>query len=1055
MSKSVRSLIPAIALSLLFCLAGQSNAQFGFGLNKYQKAQQEATQAQYEKGDTQAAIKIWNKVLPKYDEKGWPYTRASILSKIAYLHSQAKDYGKAFKLAEQSEALMDRIEKSGFNKIDDDGMGERPSKKKSQMRLSAQTRQTVYDSIRSTNAAVQMAYYRAAGESDKADAIGQKLTKQSQKQTNVYESTKRQMLDILRAQAKHDKSLTEAEIERRAEKQAREAQKRHDDFQRQQAEKTRLHVEIIQRSRGGDTKVDTLIDSYVTIMLAQDPSGEGMYEANARSFEQYGQTDVAQDYRRLGNHHKESFFKPWGMAIKANMLFEINRPNDALALLDKAYARIKSPPALPRLATDQGRQWAKSMSSFVNMDLIAWTFLRARILTRLNDPRALHEWEKVIAELNKPLPDLSKADPYKKQAVQNAILMRQVILSERYQELAATEIAALHDKIGRKGEGLAYIDQLLKSRETARASFAVEAHKRGYLAANRRLYERFLELSINDPEKNLLGIERAKSRAMVDLMADGIVTMDDPTLRMVAQQRQAAAQDAGMQAAQRKTRNMPSGLNKDLEELKRNNPEFHSLISVDVAGARELSSLLGRDTVAISYYVADDTLFINVLGQGINKVIPLPVSKDALFGAVYDYRQKILNPSAKPSTKSGKVSVDWTIDKGTQRISVKNDMPFPLEIRGISHLIRSYAMGAHFPYLPMGYSMQAPAKARVETIAPGKQAIVFEQEQYRGPWSYCTEIMNFIETNLGTASASGLVFTEAGKDDQLTVYEEHGFTYTPLKNSLYETLIKPVEPFIKGKRLVIVPHSVLHFLPFEALKDGKGKYLVENHPVSYVPSLNALKLCRWKNRRAPRKLVAYGDPLGDLKFAQMEVDAVRKLFADSTVLSGRQVTSRSVASSIGRGDVIHFACHGIFNPASPLESALVMSAPGGGQRNLQSLRMEDLDLLTVSEIMRLRISPSLVFLSACDTGRSRVSGGDELIGLVRGFFVAGSPTLITTLWPIDDQATAMLAVRFYENLLKKNMDKSEALREAKLFVMKKGFKAPYYWAAFVLQGDWK
>ncbi|MGL1863362.1 MAG: CHAT domain-containing protein [Pseudodesulfovibrio sp.] len=157
---------------------------------------------------------------------------------------------------------------------------------------------------------------------------------------------------------------------------------------------------------------------------------------------------------------------------------------------------------------------------------------------------------------------------------------------------------------------------------------------------------------------------------------------------------------------------------------------------------------------------------------------------------------------------------------------------------------------------------------------------------------------------------------------------------------------------------------------------------------------------------------------------------------------------------MSQGEVIHFACHGIFNPADPLASGLIMAPTNGSAPN----RLEDInpeDLLKVTDIMGLKINPNLVFLSACDTARAKIGSGDEIIGLTRGFFVAGAPSVINTLWKIDDQSTAMLAKRFYENMLKKGMDKAEALKEAKLYVMQKGFKEPYYWAAFVLQGDWQ
>ncbi len=102
----------------------------------------------------------------------------------------------------------------------------------------------------------------------------------------------------------------------------------------------------------------------------------------------------------------------------------------------------------------------------------------------------------------------------------------------------------------------------------------------------------------------------------------------------------------------------------------------------------------------------------------------------------------------------------------------------------------------------------------------------------------------------------------------------------------------------------------------------------------------------------------------------------------------------------------------------------------------------------------MQIAPTLVFLSACDTGRAEVSGGDEIVGLTRGFFVSGAPSFINTLWAIDDQATSMLAQRFYKNMLVRNMDKAAALREAKLHLVQNGFESPYYWGAFVLHGDW-
>ncbi|QJB57058.1 CHAT domain-containing protein [Pseudodesulfovibrio sp. zrk46] len=1038
---------------------GTTRSSGYYGQNAYQKAQREAYAAQGERGDNPEAIRIWEQALAQYDSQNWPFTRASICSNIAQLYVKEKDYGKALGYAEQSDKLLDVVEKIGVVAIDDDGYGVLDSSKEPEYRNFGGNKERMFDAWRTTNDSVRMQYYRAAGESDKADDIGRKMAKRSEKQVeNTYEATKKTYIDSLRVQAKYDKTLTEAEIERRAEEQAQASLRMMEETQRAMQERTALRAEIFRRSMVGEGGIEELIDRFVEIVVEQNPTGPLMYENNAKNAEKSGQAaQIAQarDYRRLGDYHRENVSKPWGMAVKATLLLDVNRPQEALRFLDQALAKIKSPAPMPQVETDFIGSYWQTMMDQQSFDLIAWRFLRAQILTRMNDPRAIVEWDRVIDELNRPAIDVSSASQAEKQAAIMSNIMREAILGDRYQELAASEIASLYENVGKQGEGIRYIDNLLKTRETARASFSVEAHKRGYLAANKRLYERYLALSTNDPGVNLLGMERAKSRAMVDLMAGGIENINDPTLQMVAMYRQAAASEAGKQAQQRKTRAIAGKeLDKGLKELKRNAPELHSLISVDVAGANQLAALLGPDAVALSYYVSDDALYINVIGQGIREVEVVPVSKSAMFGAVYDYRQKLLDPSSKYSRKSGKVTVDWNVDKGTQRLTVSNGMPFPLEINGISALYRSYAGGAHFPYLPMGYSMQVAVTADVQSIPAGKKAVIYEEEQYGGDWSYSNYIENYIETNLGTAFASGMLITEAGKDDSLIVIEERGFSYTPLKQSLYDVLIKPVRQYIGNKQLIIVPHSVLHFLPFETLKGSDGKYLIETNAVSYTPSLNALRLCRTKNRGRPTRLVAYSDPLGDLSFARQEVNTVRTLFDESVVLTGEQVTAASVESTMGQGDVVHFACHGIFNPASPLDSALVMASGSQGQ-SLGRLKMEDLNLLTVGDIMRLKSNPCLVFLSACDTGRARVSGGDELIGLVRGFFVAGSPSLVTTLWPIDDQSTALLAVRFYENLLKRNMDKSQALQEAKLYLMKNGYGDPYYWAAFVLQGDWR
>jgi CHAT domain-containing protein len=138
-------------------------------------------------------------------------------------------------------------------------------------------------------------------------------------------------------------------------------------------------------------------------------------------------------------------------------------------------------------------------------------------------------------------------------------------------------------------------------------------------------------------------------------------------------------------------------------------------------------------------------------------------------------------------------------------------------------------------------------------------------------------------------------------------------------------------------------------------------------------------------------------------------------------------------------DIIHFACHGQFDDS---------------QERLSSfLRLADRDL-RISDIFDLKLDASLVVLSGCQTGLSKVLTGDELIGLARGFFYAGTPSLICTLWSVNDRSTADFMGDFYKNFLElNNRSKSSALRLSQLHLKEK-YEHPYFWAPFFLIGDY-
>jgi len=181
-------------------------------------------------------------------------------------------------------------------------------------------------------------------------------------------------------------------------------------------------------------------------------------------------------------------------------------------------------------------------------------------------------------------------------------------------------------------------------------------------------------------------------------------------------------------------------------------------------------------------------------------------------------------------------------------------------------------------------------------------------------------------------------------------------------------------------------------------------------------------------------------------YAVKEVDSIAGLFTDKEIYTKDKATEGTAKDKSAGPDVIHFACHVEFNDRQPLQSALVLAKDVDNDGFLQVHEIFELDLKDTN----------LVALSACETGLSKIQGGDDLVGLSRGFIYAGTPSILATLWKVDDPATAELMQRFYTNLQSKGMKKPEALQMAQIELKNiPKYKHPFYWAPFVMIGDWE
>jgi CHAT domain-containing protein len=266
-----------------------------------------------------------------------------------------------------------------------------------------------------------------------------------------------------------------------------------------------------------------------------------------------------------------------------------------------------------------------------------------------------------------------------------------------------------------------------------------------------------------------------------------------------------------------------------------------------------------------------------------------------------------------------------------------------------------------------------------------------------------------------------------------------------LAQELFNQLVRPGLRGRTPTELLIVPHGPLHYLPFQALMSAPDRYLIQDVPIAYYSSASLMQFTRAKAQPAPSTLFALGnpdlhDPTLNLRYAEREVRAIGDLFPGGAVLTKEHATKTQARAQSPRYTVLHFATHAELGEADPMGTALRLS-PGP----------KDDGRLEVQEIFGLDLKANLVVLSACETALGKLTRGDELTGLTRAFIYAGTPSIITTLWQVNDRASYEMMGEFYRQL-KAGKDKAEALRQAQLATLQ-GFPHPYYWAAYQLTGE--
>ncbi|WP_313954547.1 CHAT domain-containing protein [Aulosira sp. FACHB-615] len=277
---------------------------------------------------------------------------------------------------------------------------------------------------------------------------------------------------------------------------------------------------------------------------------------------------------------------------------------------------------------------------------------------------------------------------------------------------------------------------------------------------------------------------------------------------------------------------------------------------------------------------------------------------------------------------------------------------------------------------------------------------------------------------------------------------------------LHKVLIQPIAaelPKNPNEHIVFIPDETLFFVPFAALQDENGKYLIEQHTILTSPSIQVLSLTHQQNEKLKQTVLndvlVVGNPrmpkvainpdeiprqLEPLPFAEIEAKKIARLFNTKAII-GKDATKINVLQRMKTAQIIHLATHGWAEDQGGLGSWIAL-APDAG----------DNGLLTAEEILSLKLKAKLVVLSACETARGSLTG-DGVVGLSRSLIAAGTPSVIVSLWNIPDESTELIMTEFYQHF-QQAPDKAQALRQAMLVLIKQRY-LPLNWAAFTIIGE--
>jgi CHAT domain-containing protein len=326
----------------------------------------------------------------------------------------------------------------------------------------------------------------------------------------------------------------------------------------------------------------------------------------------------------------------------------------------------------------------------------------------------------------------------------------------------------------------------------------------------------------------------------------------------------------------------------------------------------------------------------------------------------------------------------------------------------------------------------------------------------------------------GKVRAHSIAVTKSDLQKEVMAFRDllaaRDLTYGAAAQKLYDRLLRPAEAELRDARVVcVVADGPLWELPFQALKPGPTRFVIDRHAIFYAPSITVLREMMSKRRDHAGKthLLAFGNPViptqvasrvhaeyRDVSLAPVpETETeVRRIAALYGAQNSRVHLRRDAREELAKAEapafaVLHFATHGIFDDQNALSSRLVFSPPRSPTED---------GFLEAREIMQLKLHAEVAVLSACETARGRIGAGEGVIGMSWALFVAGCPTTIVSQWKVSSASTTDLMIELHRALVasdRASRSAAEALRHAALAVRAKpAYRHPFYWSPFVAVG---